>query len=259
MYGGVGASIVVLLVVGACSSASPTLDDVLRDAEETADIAPLDGAEPGVVTPDLPAIEASVAGLETDNHDPAPGVDPFAVPERIDAAYVELVVDELLGVLSDALRAHLADEDPGGLRTEAVFREIYGAAQLDVRLDDLWQVFSTEEGRATQYPPEQFGVQRFEVLELLRVREDCVTSLGLYDVTETSRFPYGDQPMVFVISRDERFRSPTNPTAWRLWSAARALTADGEPLPLDELGALDDLEVLVDADCSGAVPERGSP
>lgn len=239
MVRGVLTALFLMLSGGACASAGPTLDDVLRDSPEA-----------------WPAAETTEVVEADPVERPAPVVDPFEVPARIDATYVELVVDELLRVLSDALRAHLADEHPGALRTESVFREVYGLGQLDRRLDDLRQVFSTEAGRETQYPPEQFGVQHFEVLELLRVGEGCVTVLGHYDVTQTSRFPYRDQPMVFVIHHDERYRTPTNRTSWRLWDAARAVTAEDTPLPLDQLDALVDLDVLVDADCSTGTTGR---
>lgn len=259
---GVVTGVVSLLLLAACSSPAPTLEEALGDAE------PVDGVGQAahadeVTEPDPPEDDPPDEGDATDSGTadpppPDPGEDPngeevddpFAVPDPIDGEYAEQIINELLLVLSDALRDYLADQDPGGAYAETVVREVYGAPVLDARLDNLWTIFGTEEGRATQLPPEEFGVQRFELIDLVEAREDCVTVYGFYDLTETSRFPYDDTAAAIVIKRDASFRSEINQTSWRLWDGS-LLMRDGEPYPIDELDQADNLGEIVDMECDG--------
>ncbi len=232
---------------GSAADTSADPDSVLADASEDDATDPESGASalPDAASDDPDGANGDTDGVAADVED-----DPFAVPDPIDGEYVEFVINELLLVLSDSLRDYLADEDPGGARAEAVHREVFGEPVIEARLDTLWTVFTTEEGRATQLPPEDFGVQRFEFIELAEVGEDCVAVYGFYDLTETSRFPYDDTPAAIVIKRDETFRSEINQTAWRLWDAS-LLLRDDEPYPIDELSQADNLHEIVDSECLG--------
>ena len=268
---GIPAGLVVLLLLAACSSSEQTLEDALREADSVASdaggSAADTSADPDSVLADAPDDDATdpesgasaLPDAASDDPDGANGDtdgvaadvedDPFAVPDPIDGEYVEFVINELLLVLSDSLRDYLADEDPGGARAEAVHREVYGAPMVEAHLDTLRSVFGTEEGRATQYPPEEFGVQRFTLIELVEAREDCVTVYGFYDLTETSRFPYEDTAAAIVIKRDEGFRSDVNPTSWRIWDGS-LLLRDGEAIAVEDLGAITNLADTVDLECS---------
>ena len=266
---------IVLLLAAACSSAEPTLEESLRDGESAASA---DSTEEGPdadgsVDPDLLPVDApdDEDATDTDPSDPASADaagdaaddlggdndddvaeaddDPFAVPDPIDGEYAELVINELLLVLSDSLRDYLADEDPGGAYAEQVHREVYGAPMVEAHLDTFSSVFGTEEGRATQFPPEEFGVQRFELIELVEAGEDCVTVFGFYDLTETSRFPYDDTAAAIVIKRDEAFRSEINYTSWRIWDGS-LLLRDGEPIAVEDLNEITNLAETVDLECS---------
>ena len=270
---GIPIGIALLLVLAACSAAEPTLEDALGDAES------VEGAEqpteadesdaPDTVPVDVSDVEdatdhepggsqapdpAEDSGDEANGHvtdaGSEPTDDPFAVPDPIDGEYAELVINELLLVLSDSLRDYLADEDPGGAYAEQVIREIYGEPVIEARLDTLRTVFGTDEGRATQFAPEDFGVQRFELIELVEAGQDCVTVYGFYDLSETSRFPYDDTAAAIVIKRDEDFRSEINQTSWRMWDGS-LLMRDGEPYPVDELDQADNLHEIVDMACVG--------
>lgn len=260
-----GAWWLAVAVVGllGCSSDDPTLQDVLSDAEADAAATQTDGTEgaPGSSTDDAgddpDADESEVgddAGIDDAGADAGSGIDvvdedPFAVPEVIDEAYVSLVINELLAIVSESLRAVLADEDPGGVQAERVHREVYGAPQLDERLESLEASFVDDRGRQTQLSPDEFGVQRFELLELESGDRRCFTAFGHYDLRETARSPLDpDLVVAFVVSRDESVDRSLNPVGWRLWDNT-ALVSGGVPVSVGELDEVEGLSEIIDTDC----------
>ena len=192
---------------------------------------------------------AGEGGAEVDAEPGAPLEDRFAVPEVIDEAYADLVINELLRVVSDALRAVLADEDPGGVEAEQVFRAVYGQPVVELQISELQELFVDDEGRSTQRPLASFGRQRFETVGIHDAQRDCVTVFGHYDVSATSLFPFDPDLLTVVVLRaDHEAPSPNNPSGW-LWWDSSPLYASGEMVRVEQLEQISDLEGVVDAAC----------
>lgn len=266
-----------VLVLG-CSSGPASLEEVLSEG---------DGGDPGSLVleeEDVRAIDVEDAGTDADapiGHGAGSGTevdgaeaelsdgvvdgagnddggsagrevdDRFAVPDVIDEEYAELVINELLRIVSDALRAVLSGDDPDGTEAELVHRAIYGEPQLEARMQSLRESFVDPEGQQTQRPAEEFGAQTFEVYGLRFVEDGCATVIGHYDVTETSLFPFDPALLVaFVIHAPRDIDTSVNPVGWMLWDNT-ALISSGQMVPFEEVDEAGDLTRVLDTNCSG--------
>jgi hypothetical protein len=133
--------------------------------------------------------------------------DPFAVPEVIDARYVERVTNELLRLLDDAARIALEE---GAVTDEvrATLEAVYAEQTAPLMLEDL------QNQAAAGFP----GVKNprgdtIASIEAVREATDaCVIAEGQLDFAEVLVSPGGPVPMVVVL-REGR---DSNPTAWEI-------------------------------------------
>jgi hypothetical protein len=252
-------AIALLLVVG-CSSTDADVGAIDGDDSENATAT----EEPS------PAEDAETDGDEhgdgdgaTDSDIEAPpeDEDPFAVPDEIDEAYVERVLNAILEQNSELVREALAlPAEPTALPSEKQVRTIaalYGPGSRPVRLSEVEDWVRSEEARSGQLPADEFGTQRFEVERLEAIGPRCVTAIGWYDLTETAVEPFPrDQFGAVVLAHDDSLDRDENPTGWRIWDDVLLQTPDGERLELEEVGA-ENLAAAVDTDCSDGQGGRG--
>jgi hypothetical protein len=139
--------------------------------------------------------------------------DPYAVPNPIDAAYVNRVLAGLDGVLGDALRLVVASRT---IPREAADRikSLYGTDQLlNVKVDGL--SVDVAKGLPTAKP--QPGNVKTTVVDLLSAKPTCIYAKVArdYSATTTSPLPSLATQWVAVVPLDPR-RDPSlfNPTRW---------------------------------------------
>lgn len=270
-----------VLVLG-CSSGPASLEEVLSEG---------DGGDPGSLVleeEDVRAIDVEDAGTDADapiGHGAGSGTevdgaeaelsdgvvdgagnddggsagrevdDRFAVPDVIDEEYAELVINELLRIVSDALRAVLSGDDPDGTEARRVFESVYGDPILEARLDSLEGTFVDPDGRDSQLPASSFGQQRFDVYLVTYQVEECVTAFGHYDVSETSRFPFGPEEIAaFILRYDAGNAAYAGGIPWTIWDST-LLYSGGEPVTADQLESIDNLSAVIDAECTAGGPE----
>jgi hypothetical protein len=132
--------------------------------------------------------------------------DPWAVPEEIDEAYVQRVLQELYRLDGDALRIAVRE----GIVTEEVIeivRSVYVPGELPYRLNELL------EGAADGFegvlrPPGDIAVTADEVV---RIRTECLVVRAVHDFGAVS-----SRGASRLVSFVELFRGPGNGTGWVL-------------------------------------------
>lgn len=158
---------------------------------------------------------------ETASPTPTPSStgDPYAVPDEIDTAYVQTVIDALDPVWGDMMDAFAQAEsldDPGGVeRAAALFTPSWASQYLQLVQDGNeadpagWDAYADPVGAPTT-----------TVRELVRADEQCVVARVLRDQSAVFAEGGGDpDPSWFVLRRRAEGDDPPselNPTPWRI-------------------------------------------
>jgi hypothetical protein len=191
---------------------------------------------------------------ETQDPEPEPE-DPYAVPDEIDEAYVERVINAILEVQDDVLRDVLQLEQGQNLtpdQTGLIFATSAGQQRQAV-LDRLQGYVDDSETRGNLLPAEEMGRTYFHPERLIHAEpENCVLVVGFWENSEVTSEPRADDDFVaFSLSRkpeDEEI-SDGNPTPWQ-WRDNAAMV-DGEgPIPADRWEDLD-YDSALDHTCEG--------
>lgn len=147
---------------------------------------------------------------------PTTTTDPFAVPDPIDAAYVERVMAELNGIYGDAAR--LAKKEQAlGEEFKALLRAVYATDEaLDVALD-TWEA---EEADGFANLADKPGDPRTRVQSLLLTRRDCIVASVDRDRSPLLKVDPGTPPeqlyVVLVPLDASRDPARVNRTGWAL-------------------------------------------
>jgi hypothetical protein len=181
---------------------------------------------------------------ETEDPEPEPE-DPYAVPDEIDEAYVERVINAILEVQSEVLRGALQQQQGENLSEDLMAlhfattdgeQRLLGIDYLQGFIDDP----STREGLRDAADIEDMT---FAVDQLLHTESDrCVIAAGHWDTSGTSTFPVdADERVAFSLSRvpEDAERSEGNPTPWSWRSHVLLTDAEGEPIAPEQWDDLD--------------------
>jgi hypothetical protein len=212
------------LLLVACSSEEPdTLDLATEDPEpeETAT------AEPDPEPDEEPEPE-----------------DPYAVPDEIDEAYVESVINAILEVQDEVLRGALQQEQ-GTLLAEDLTALHFATTTGEQRQEALTRLqgyIDEPETRGNLLPPDEMGKTTFRLEELVHAEPDaCLIAIGFWDNSEVSSSPRaGEEYVSFALSRVDATDevSAGNPTPWQWRDNAAMADGDG-PIPRDRWNDLD--------------------
>jgi hypothetical protein len=218
-----------LLLLG-CTAAG---DDDLLDVRATEDPAPEPPEEPGP--------------------DPEPD-DPYAVPDEIDEAYIELVINAILEVRSEILRGALQQEQGENLDPE-LMTLLFATTEGRQRASDL-EVFQgyidDPESRGGLLPADQLGSMRFESEYLAHAEpEACIVVVGRWERTQISTRADSDELVIFSLGlmEDATAVSPGNPSPWQWRDNALMKDAEGREIASEHWPDLDYASVL-DHSCS---------
>ncbi|MBW3663463.1 MAG: hypothetical protein KY469_10220 [Actinobacteria bacterium] len=196
----------VVAVCGACASG---------DADPTASPSPLTFGPPS-----FPATAATTPD------------DPYAIPDTIDAAYIEKVYGALADVFLDA---ELALADALGAQTVLPpeirdrLRAIYSPDRFPI-IAARWQQYLTDNDPPPI--PADPGPVSIHVIEIVEVSRTCLVALAEYDLSRSTASPPTEpveQYLALVPADPERDPNAFNPTPWEI--AYELTVQSGEPNP----------------------------
>ena len=160
--------------------------------------------------------------------------DPFAVPDPIDAAYVERVVAELDHLYGDAAR-EVAREQALTPRFETILRAIYGD---DEELELARKIWLDEEAAGFVHLAREPGDPKTTAIQLLLATSECVIAAvdrDLSAVASEQRNPPSTQLYVVLVPlRAEHDPKDINSTGWAL--GFEGFKADGSAPGEEECG-----------------------
>jgi len=154
--------------------------------------------------------------------------DPYAVPEVIDAAYVERVLAALYAVDGEALRSAL---DKGAVDAEVIglLQAIYVEPQLRIEVEALIRALGDTSG--FKRPP---GDRVARVGRLRQVDRRCVIAEAVFDfesvVEQPSPAPGGETLIIALVPRGSAEGTP-NPTGWSISDAEYIRTGEEPEQP----------------------------
>jgi hypothetical protein len=196
---------------------------------------------------ELQATEEPAASVEDPDRSPSPEEepepeDPYAVPDEIDEAYVERVINAILEVQAEVLRGALTQMQ--GENLDPSLMELHFATtdgqQRALGLDEYQSYIDEPETRGGLFDDLDDDARGWFAVEYLHHAEPdgCVLALGYWDRTELSaNAPSREETLTALsLSRiaDGEEVSRGNPTPWR-WR--HNLGVDGDLTP-DEWPAL---------------------
>lgn len=137
--------------------------------------------------------------------------DPYAIPDTIDVAYVQRVIDKLYEIDGDAARVIVREGELVPLAAERL-AAVYSPAELDIQLR-LWNDALRAGLQGFRDPPGNRGVV---VQRLMRVSEQCVSFAATDDFGAVVENPPPPSTNFFALepktaARDE---GGLNPTPW---------------------------------------------
>jgi hypothetical protein len=200
---------------------------------------------------DLLDLQATPEPTEEATEDPEPEPeeeaepdDPYAVPDEIDEAYVESVINAILEVQDDALRGALRQDQGQNLSAELtglVFATSTGA-QRQATLERLQTYIDDPATRGNLLPVDEMGRTYFHPERLVHTEADrCIIVIGFWENSEVSSEPRADDDFVaFSLARkpSDAEVSEGNPTPWQ-WQDNAAMVDGGGPIPPDSWDELD--------------------
>jgi hypothetical protein len=222
------------------------------DVEPIADPTPTETAAPAEEPqPDEP----------DETEDPEPD-DPFAIPDEIDEAYVQSVLDELFALRGEALRKTLqAGDSPGALSDDVLelVRVAHGVPARVEYADQLMAYIREPDSRDAFLPINQMGQTRYDLLRVLRADESCIVLTGAPDLSGVAVDPGVEQWSVTSLGRlaPQEDAGGINPTPWVVYSG-RQLTLDGDAPSREDVenATYADVESLIELPCEGDGGER---
>jgi hypothetical protein len=191
----------------------------------------------------------------TETEEPEPD-DPFAIPDEIDEAYVQSVLDELFAVRTEALRAAVESNGQPGIDERAV--AAIGASHTGpLRLRVVEQVQNIQAADNVDEvfrAPSDMGQERFSLNGIYSATNECLVVYGLINSSEVNLSPPNESVYsVLAVTSTAEPANDGNPTPWLLHDEGSVLL-DGEPAALEVVEGLDGDQVasLVEADCGAA-------
>ena len=169
--------------------------------------------------------------------------EPYAVPDEIDEAYAEEVINALLEINTEALKIVLEQEPGETMDPEAADRiaAISDGVRREMALENFQVYIDQPEATENFRPVEDIGVSRFEAHGILHAEpENCILAVGRWDLTEVAADP-PDEQQLFSLGRLDRGTTSVerNPTPWQIRDISPMRDADDQPIPDDRW---DDLE-----------------
>lgn len=166
--------------------------------------------------PTTPTAAAPTAPTASDRAttEPAPTAsptDPYAIPDRIDEAYVERVLDALGAGYGFAVK-HVVDAGELDLQSRNILAAIHGP---EANRDVVRTMRSALSAKGVAHFVQDPGALDYEVTNLLDAREDCVFAVVTLDATAVVRG--GVEPLsnyVWLERGKSRSFSEANPTPW---------------------------------------------
>lgn len=179
--------------------------------------------------------------------------DPYAIPDEIDEAYVDLVTNEILAgitqILADILR------QPVGYSLSGEDGERLGQVASGTRLQELvadYQSFADTPRKDMAFlDPDDFGQLTWDTELILEASDACIVAIGFYDNSQIStQNPSPDEfTLMSLEARASAGETTLNPTPWRLRDVVQLVNADGEQIPRDSWATLD--YSILDTTCEG--------
>jgi hypothetical protein len=212
-----------VLLAASCSAApepSATLERLLVDAPAEVTTAPTTHRATTTAAPRPRSVEP----------------DEPAIPDGIDLAYVEEVVNGLFAIDGELMRDVLARplRAPFSDRDVAVLQALYDGPERAARTMELQQSLQHAAYRSAVFPPDRYDQVRFTALRLHDLTWPCVTVLGWADQSRTALEPLGrDEHVAFVLVHVPDQDRTRNPTGWRIWDNNLLRSADG-PIPPED-------------------------
>lgn len=214
-----------------------------------------EGADVQPIEPDPDASGPDVADEAPDEPEPPTGRDddPFAIPEEIDDAYVQAVLDELVSVRNEALRATFdanpADDLPLEVLNlidaahEGPARAEFGQElQEVVRASNLDEIFLIEE---------DFRGEELELLRTIAAEPTCLVVIAEFDRSGSVREPRSDRLSIASIDSTPAGTDHLNRAPWRFQTINSILDDGGDPMPPQDVLEVSDEEWLdlLESDC----------
>jgi hypothetical protein len=197
---------------------------------------------------ELQATEEPAASAEDPDPSPSPEAepeDPYAVPDEIDEAYVERVINAILEVQTEVLRGALGQATGENLAPHLVGLHIAttDGEQRRLGLDYLQDYIDVPESREGLREVSEIRSMTFAVDQLLHSEPDrCVIAAGRWDLSGTSTLTQdAEERVAFSLARiDENVdRSEGNPTPWAWQSHVVLSDSTGAPIPPEQWGDID--------------------
>jgi hypothetical protein len=230
------ATALALLGVAACTTSGPRLVPLEPAAAPVSDATadPVASGERAVTRTWPPRAPSAMPRPAVRSDPPHPGDTPAEVLD--DLFEVEKIVDTLFDVAGRQFRDVL--QRPLGAPLEArdiaTLQALFAGPERAQRTLELQRFLDHQEYRATLFPPETIGPERFRALHLHEVSADCVTVFGWVDQSRSSRTPVGpDDHVALVLARGPDTDPGLNPTSWRLWDNNLLRSLEG-PIPREQ-------------------------
>jgi hypothetical protein len=191
----------------------------------------------------------------TEEPEPEPEPDdPYAVPDEIDEAYVELVINAILEVRSEILRGALQQEQGENLDPDlmALHFATTEGRQRSSDLEVLQGYIDNPESRGGLLPADQLGTMRFESEYLAHAEpEACIVVVGRWDRTPVSTRADSNELVIFSLAQieDADAISEGNPTPWQWRDNVLLKDPEGQEIASEHWPDLDYASVL-DHSCS---------
>jgi hypothetical protein len=169
--------------------------------------------------------------------------EPYAVPDEIDEAYAEEVINVLLEINTEALKIVLEQEPGEVIDPEAAdhIAAISDGARRELALETFQIYIDRPEATESFRPVEEIGVSYFQADGILHAEpESCILAVGRWDLTEVATDP-PDEQQLFSLGRLDRETTSVerNPTPWQIRDISPMRDADDQPISEDQW---DDLE-----------------
>ena len=180
---------------------------------------------------------------EDEDEPPEDEDEPYAVPDEIDEAYAEEVINVLLDIDTEALKIVL-QQDPGEvIDPEAADRlaAVSAGQRLASALETFQLYVNQPEAREVFLDTTEMGTSRFEAHGILHAEPDaCVLAVGWWDRTDIA-VDATDEPSLFSLGRVDRDVTDVdrNPTPWQIREINRMMMIDDEPVPEDRWDDID--------------------
>ena len=191
--------------------------------------------EPNPEPPPIGGEESEDDDPTENEEDPPEEDEPYAVPDEIDEAYAEEVINVLLEINTEALKIVLEQEPGEVIDPEAADRlaAVSAGQRLETALETFQVYVNQPEMRDPFLPTEDIGTSRFEANGVLHAEPDaCILVVGWWDLTQVVADPHDDLSLFSLGPVDrEVTSSERNPTPWKIHEISEMMLIDDEPVP----------------------------